>query len=572
MSTHVVIIGGVALGPKVASRLKRCAPDTNITLLDRDRLISYGGCGIPYYVGGDVQDIKELRKTMYHMERNEAFFKNVKHFTVLTGKEVISIDRKDKCVTYRDVDTGVEKDLSYDALVMATGTTPVLPPLPGADLPNVFTVSNLHHAQAIKDQLTQGGIESAVIVGAGAIGLEMAEAFADLWGVEATVVEMMDHALPTAIGPDMAGMVHRHLENNGVKVLSKTRVMEVLGDPQNGVTGVKTSAGDIPCQAVIFSVGVRPNSKLAADAGLTIGANGGIVVNARLRTSDPSIYAGGDCIEQRHLISGETLVMPLGSLANRQGRVIANNIAGKNDQFKGVIGNFCVKLFDIGVARAGLTVQQAQNAGFNPEYALVVQPDRAHFYPTSGIMILKLIADRKTRRVLGVEALGPNGDAVKARVDAIAALLPYAIGLEEISNLEVCYSPPFSAAMDIVNVAGNVLQNILDGLNRPIFPSELAEAFPEAGGVVLDVRAPDQAQPGKDKYQDQWLNIPLEEVPSRVAEVPRDKPVYVYCNTGTRSYEVQRFLNAQGLENVLGVQGSYAVLKDVAPDFDPREE
>jgi len=572
MSRHVVVIGGVALGPKVASRLKRCTPETKVTLLDRDKLISYGGCGIPYYVGGDVQDITELRKTMYHMERNEEFFKKVKHFDALTGKEVISIDRRAKTVTYRDVDTGVEKDLSYDQLVLATGTTPVLPPLPGSDLPNVFTVSNLHHAKAIKEQLTQGAVESAVIVGAGAIGLEMAEAFADLWGVEATVVEMLDHALPTAVGPDMATIIHAHLKKNGVTVRSKTKVTEILGDQENGVTAVKTSEDEIPCQAVIFSVGVRPNSTLAADAGLTIGANGGIVVNARLQTSDPAIYAGGDCIEQRHLISGETMIMPLGSLANRQGRVIANNIAGMNDQFRGVIGNFCLKLFDIGVARAGLTMKQAGNAGFDPEYALVVQPDRAHFYPTSEIMYLKLIADKKTRRVLGVEGLGPNGDAVKARVDAIAAILPYNVDLQEISNLEVCYSPPYSAAMDIVNVAGNALQDILDGQNRPIFPLEIAEAFPKSGGVVLDVRSPEQARFGLEKYGEQWLNIPLGEVPDRVDEVPRDRPVYVYCNTGTRSYEVQRYLNTQGLDNVLGVQGAYAVLKHAAPEFDPREE
>ncbi len=571
MNRHVVIIGAVALGPKVASRLKRCAPDTKVTLLDRDRLISYGGCGIPYYVGGDVQDISELRKTMYHMERNEQFFKNVKHFDVLTGKEVTAIDRAAKNVTYRDLDTGMEKNLSYDVLVLATGTTPVLPPLPGTDLTNVYTVSNLHDARAIKEQLTSGGIESAVIVGAGAIGLEMAEAFADLWGVEATVVEMMDHVLPTAVGPDMAGIIQKQLKDNGVSVLAKTKVMEVLGDAQSRVTAVKTSAGEIPCQAVIFSVGVRPNSGLAADAGLSIGGHGGITVNARLQTSDPNIYAGGDCIEQRHLISGESLVLPLGSLANRQGRVIANNIAGRNEQFKGVIGNFCVKLFDIGVARAGLTVQQARNVGFDPEYALVVQPDRAHFYPTSAIMYLKLIADKKTRQVLGIEALGPNGDAVKARVDAVAAVLPYKVDCQDISNLEVCYSPPYSSAMDIVNVAGNVLQDILDGLNQPVFPQELADTFPGSGAVVLDVRHPDQARFGVEKYKEQWLNIPLEEVPDRISEVPRDKPVYIYCNTGTRSYEVQRYLNSKGWDRVFGVQGSYAVLKHLAPDLDERE-
>jgi rhodanese-related sulfurtransferase len=311
---------------------------------------------------------------------------------------------------------------------------------------------------------------------------------------------------------------------------------------------------------------------LAQEAGLTIGPFGGIAVNARLRTSDPNIYAGGDCIEQRHQISGDNLMMPLGSLANRQGRVIANNIAGGNNQFFGVIGNFCVKVFDIGVARAGLTVAQAEQAGFDPEYALVVQPDRAHFFPTSDIMILKLVADRKTRQVLGIEALGPNGDAVKARVDAVAALLPHRVRVDEISNLEVCYAPPFASAMDIVNVGGNVLQNILDGYNRPISPLELLNVFPDQEGIVLDVRAPNQAQPGRDKYGDRWMNIPLEQVPDRIDEVPKDTPVYVYCNTGTRSYEVQRYLNSQGRENVRGVSGSYAVMRDLAPDFDPRED
>ncbi|MFP4035177.1 MAG: FAD-dependent oxidoreductase [Desulfovermiculus sp.] len=570
MSKHVVIIGAVALGPKVASRLMRCAPETKVTVLDRDRLISYGGCGIPYFVGGDVSELSELRKTMYHMERNESFFKNVKHFHVLTGKEVISIDRRAKTITYQDVDSKEEERLEYDQLVLATGTTPVLPPLPGADLPGVFTVSNLHNAQAIKDKLAQGQIESAVVVGGGAIGLEMAEAFADLWGVETTVVEMMDHILPAALGPDMAGLVQKTLEDNEVRVMCRTKVTEVVGDADKGVRAVRTSEGEIPCQAVIFSVGVRPNTKLAQDAGLTIGPFGGIAVNARLRTSDPNIYAGGDCIEQRHLISGENMIMPLGSLANRQGRVIANNIAGRNDQFPGVIGSFCVKVFDIGVARAGLTVSQAKQAGFDPEYALVVQPDRAHFYPTANIMILKLIADRTTRQVLGIEALGPNGDAVKARVDAVAALLPHRVDLDEISNLEVSYSPPYSLAMDIVNVGGNVLQNILDGYNHPIYPQELIQVFPHQEGFVLDVRAPDQAKPGQDKYGQRWMNIPLEQIPDRISEIPTNKPVYVYCNTGTRSYEVQRYLNAHGVEQARGVQGSYAVLKDLDPDFDPR--
>lgn len=568
MTKRVIILGAVALGPKVASRLKRLAPDCQVTMLDKDRLISYGGCGIPYFVGGDVNDIKELRSTIYHMERNEEFFAKIKHCKVLTGKEALSIDRQNKLVYFQDVDDQTQDKLKYDYLVLATGSTPIIPDLTGVDLPGVFAVYNLHAAARIKDLLSQGQLESVAIVGGGAIGVEMAEAMTDLWGIETTLVEMQERILPAVLGPEMAGLVQKKLEDNQIRVLTKTQAVQILGDQEKGVRALETTAGTIDCQAVIFCIGARPNTSLAKEAGLPLGPQQGVLVDSRMRSIDPSIYAGGDCVQQLHLISGEYVHLPLGSMANRQGRIIANNIAGANSKLPGVLGNFCLKVFDQGVARAGLTLEQARQAGFDPASSLVVQTDRAHFYPTAALMYMQLVADKKTRRVLGVEAVGPNGDAVKARVDAVAAAMTYQADLEMISNLEVSYSPPFASAMDIVNTSANVLQNVLDGLYQCIAPLEFLQQFQEDNCLVLDVRSPDLAQNCLQKYGQKWINIPLSQVQERIQEIPDAQHLYVYCNTGTTSYEVQRYLNAQGLEQAKSVQGSYALIKELDADFE----
>ncbi len=566
MANRVVVVGGVALGPKVASRLKRSDPDAEVILLDKVRRISYGGCGIPYYVGGDVSEIEELRKTMYHMVRDEAYFRDVKHFEARTGKEVLSIDRSNKAIRYRDVDDGTEESLGYDKLVLATGSSPVFPPLPGADLPGVSVVSNLDDAERIQGMLTSG-LESAVVVGGGAIGMEMAEALTDLWGVETTLVEMMDQVLPAAASPVMARMLEKQLRDNDVSVYTGTQVKQIEGDADSGVRAVETSQGRIPCQAVIFCVGVRPNTGLAKEADLSLGPNGGIAVNKRLQTSDPDIYAGGDCVEQHNLVSGDSMLLPLGSLANRQGRVIANNLSGMRDSFPGVVSNFCVKVFDRGMARAGLTFEQARQAGFSPVTAFVIQPDRAHFYPDSELMFMKLVADARTRRVLGAEAFGPKLDAVKARVDALAPLIGSKADLSEVSNLEVCYAPPFSPAVDIVNVAGNTAQNVIDGINVSVEPQEFEELFHSTDCNVLDPRSEAMAAPCVEKYGPRWINIPLSQVPRRQEEIPGDKPLYVFCNTGTTSFEVQRYLQHLGYRDVITVAGSYAAMLNIDPDF-----
>ena len=560
MSKKVLIIGAVALGPKVACRLRRIDPNVEITMIDKDELISYGGCGIPYYVGGDVADIEGLRSTIAHAIRDAAFFKNTKGADVLTSVEAIAIKRAEKKVVVRHLKEDREEEMSYDQLVIATGATPMRPPIPGADLPQVHVVSNLHHAQTIKETISKGGVENAVVIGAGAIGIEMAEAFTDLWGVNTTIIEMADQILPQALGKDMARIGEKKLRDNDVALLLSQRVMRINGDAENGVQSVETQEKTIPCDMVILATGVRPNSQLAAEAGLALGRRGGILVNRRMQTSDPNIYAGGDCSEFTNLVSGEEILMPLGSLANRQGRIIATNIDGGAAQFPGAVGSFCIKIFDMGMAKAGLTTAQAAMAGFDPVDVVVAQSDRAHFFPDADFMFMKLIADRKSRKVLGVEAAGPQGDAVKARVDAVAPLLKFGVDVDEICNLEVSYAPPYASAMDVVNNAGNALDNTLNGSLRSIDTWTFLEKFKNENARVLDVRSTVQAESFVEKYGDQWINIPQDEFRKRVDEVPKDEPVYLLCGTGPRSYECQVILAAHGITNTFNIQGGYGMI------------
>lgn len=581
MVEKVLIIGAVALGPKVACRLRRINPEVDITVIDRDALISYGGCGIPYYVGGDVAELEGLYSTIAHAKRDASFFKNIKGFNVLTRTEAIEIKRSEKKVVVRYLDDGKEGELDYDKLVIATGATPVRPPFPGSDLPKVHVVSNLHHASAIKTAISNGEVENAVVIGAGAIGIEMAEALTDLWGIETTIVEMADQVLPQAIGRDMARIVEKKLVDHGVKLLLSQKVMRINGDMENGVQSVETvdqSSGNatqiLPCDMVILAAGVRPNSELAANSGLAVGRNRGVLVNKCMQTTDPNIYAGGDCAEFTNLVSGLDCVMPLGSLANRQGRIIATNINGGNEQFPGSVGSFCIKVFDMGVATAGLTSVQAKAAGFDPVQAVVAQSDRAHFFPDAEFMFMKLIADRKTRTVLGVEAAGPQGDAVKARVDAVAPLLKFGVDVSEICNLEVSYSPPYASAMDVVNNVGNALDNALNGSLRSIDTFEFLELLKQGDIKVLDVRSSVQAAPFVEKYHGQWINIPQDELRSKFAEgIPENisrvvadgLPLYIICGTGPRSYETQVFLNSKGINNTRNVQGGYGMVLAIHP-------
>jgi NADPH-dependent 2,4-dienoyl-CoA reductase/sulfur reductase-like enzyme/rhodanese-related sulfurtransferase len=561
----VVIIGGVALGPKAACRLKRLEPDAEVVIVDQDEYVSYGGCGIPYFISGDVNTVQDLMSTSFHMLRTPQFFQDVKDVKVRARTRAVSIDREKRSVRVLDLASGAEEELPYDHLVIATGSSPNKLPIPGIDLPGVTSVTNLHAAMAVKDRISSGKVDRAVIVGAGAIGCEMAEALGDLWGIETHLVEIADQVLPGILAPALAAIVKNHLEEKGVRVLLGCRVAEIRQGKEEGGFEVELKPDEtIEAQLVITATGVRPNCELARNAGLAIGSSGAIVVNRMLQTSDPRIYAGGDCIEIAHLITGKSIFFPQGSLANRQGRVIGTNIAGGAAKFEGTVGSFSMKIFDLGVASTGITPQTALKNGFDAESVLVVQADRAHFYPTQDLMYFQLTVDRKTRRILGAQAVGTNGDAVAGRINAIAAVLPYKPTVEDISNLEIAYSPPFASALDVVNAAGNTAENILDGLNRPMEPGEFEKCFiseESSECLCLDVRSPSNAAPFVERYGSRWLNIPQETLSKRLDEVPRDKRLLLVCNSGVRSYEAMRQLESAGIKNTVNVQGGVAALK-----------
>ncbi|RUA01162.1 MAG: pyridine nucleotide-disulfide oxidoreductase [Deltaproteobacteria bacterium] len=569
MSRKVLVVGAVALGPKAACRLKRLDPSAEITIIDKDYLISYGGCGIPYYVGGDVTDIEGLYSTASHHVRDREFFEKCKDVKLLCRTELISIDRKAKIALVRHLDNDETEEMAYDRLVLATGSTPVQPPIPGVDLPGVTVMANLHNAIQVKDMISKGKVSRAVVIGGGAIGVELAESLTDLWDVETTLIEMMDQLLPPAFGKDMSRLIENHMTEKGVNILLEEGVTRILGDEKTGVTGVETNKSEIPCDLVIVAVGVRPSSQIAREAGLAIGMYGGILVDKRLRTTDPNIYAGGDCIEMTHLVSGQRLPMPLGSLANRQGRIIGTNLNGGWEEFKGTVGTFCLKVFDMGIARAGLTVKQAEDAGFDPVYAVVAQSEHAHFYPDHALIFIKLIADRNTRKLLGIEAVGSKGDAVKARVDAVAALFQYNADVSGVSNLEVSYAPPYASAMDVVNAAGNTLENIILGRNIPIDVADLVKKLEKNEVRVLDVRGKIESRPFIEKYGDRWINIPQEELPDRFGELPVDQPLCLLCDTGLRSFETQIFLGSRGITRTRNIQGGYGMLMLSYPEILP---
>ncbi len=565
MSLKVVIIGAVATGPKSGCRIKRLLPEAEVTMIDRDAIISYGGCGIPFYVAGDVADLKGLTSTSFHMQRDAAFFKGAKGIDVLTRAEAFAIDRAAKLVRARRLEDGEELELPYDKLVIATGANPFIPPIPGADLAGVWPVGNLHHAQAIKDMVAQGQVGTAAIIGAGATGLEMGEALADLWGVETHVFEAAPQVLPGLLDAEMAAMLASHLAaQENIHLHLSAKIERIEDDGQGKAAALLVDGQRLEVDMVIMATGVRPNSELARDSGLALAPGGAIAVNQHMQTSDPDIYAGGDCVAVKNLLSGQDAYVPSGSLANRQGRVIGTNVCGGADTFPGVVGSFCIKLFGLSLARTGLGPEQAARLGLDAVSPLVVQADRAHFHPDQKLMYVKLTVERATRRVLGCAAAGENGDAVVGRVNAVAGLLPLGVTLEHISNLELCYSPPLGAAMDVLNSAANTVDNLLAGKLKPMTPAEFSArlARRESGDTVfLDVRAMDNAAPYLASLAPQWRHIPQETLQDRLADVPRDCEVVLVCNSGVRSYEAQCLLNSAGFTNTLNLSGGVAGVK-----------
>ncbi|RZB34790.1 MAG: hypothetical protein SRB1_00558 [Desulfobacteraceae bacterium Eth-SRB1] len=567
MSEHVVVIGAIALGPKAACRFKRLHPKARVTMIDKNDTISYGGCGIPYFVAGEVSEPMQLRTTSFNMVRDKKFFKEVKGVDVFPITEAIRIDREKRHVHIRRLVSGETDVLPYDKLVLATGSTPRKLSLPGENLKGVHYVSSPYDAVRIRDAITKGIVKKAIVVGAGFIGLEMAEAFADMWDVETTVIEIADQIMPRYLSKKLARMGQRHMEKNGVSFHLNETVDRFEGEGR--VKRVVTNKGIVDADIVVISVGVTPNDDLAKEAGLQLSERGGIVVDEHMQTSDPNIYAGGDCVVIKNLVTNQPFYLPMGSMANRQGRVIGTNLAGGNARFDGATGSFVCKLFESSVAGTGLCRNVAEQMGYDVLSVLLVQFDRAHFYPTKELMTLELVVDKFTSRILGIQGFGSYGDAMVGRINAVAGLLKNQPKVEDISNFEMAYSPPFSAAMDILNTLGNMADNALAGMNRGLGPAEF-ETFWEQhkeSNFFLDCREPADAEPYLKKYPEDWHNIPQGKISQRLAEIPMDKTVVLICNTGGRSYEAQITLDENGFDDVINLHGGIAGLKSWGMDI-----
>lgn len=573
MGQKIVIVGGVAAGPKAACRVKRLMQDAEVTIIEQDTLFSYGGCGIPYYVSGDVSDESELRSTSFHMVRNEDFFKDAKGIIVKSGTRALAIDRKNKTVQVEDVASGEKSDVPYDLLMIATGSRPFELPIPGVDLDGVFTISDLHKAIEIKDRIAKQKVDKAVVIGGGAIGLEMAEAFKDLWGVETSVVEFMPQVLPRIVDKPFASMVVKHMRDNDVNIFLGEGAVEIMG-VDGKVTGLRTANRTIEADLVVMAAGVRPRSEIAAEAGLQISPMGAIVVNERMQTSDPFIYAAGDCVEVMNLVSGKKAYAPLGSLANKEGRVVGDNMAGIPSTFKGCVGSFIMKAFDVCIGATGLSLDVALAEGFDADVALTAPSDRAHFFPTEAVVCFQMVFDRRTRRVLGVQGFGPMGDGISARIDAAAAYITMGATIEDFGNLEMAYAPPFSAAIDSINALAYVADNLCDGRLRKVriddFMAWMDDFSTEPEWIALDIRHPNEATPCVEKFGvDKWVGVAYNEVRKRYNELPTDRKLIILCDAGTRSFEIQSFLNSVDIKNTLVLSGGFSMLRRIGIDWDP---
>ena len=548
---RVVVIGGVAAGPKIAAKVMRLRPDAEVTLIEKEELISYAGCGLAYYVAGMVHHQNDLLATPAGAVRDPSFFRHVKNVTVYNRSEAVEIDRQAKRVHLRSVALGRDLWMDYDKLALATGARAVVPPVRGVKLRHVFTLKCVEDAEQIKHVLEQETAKNVTIVGGGLIGVEMAEALAAKHSRVALI-----EVLPQILSPldwEMAIHVQKHMEAKGIHLLTDTRVEAIEG--RDRVERVVAGGRRIPADAVVLAVGVRPEVGLAKAAGLAIGPTGAIQVDDHMRTSDPDIYAAGDCVEVNHLVTGKPAYCPLGSTANKQGRVAAINICGGDERFPGVLGSIICKVFDLSIGVTGLTEREARRLGYDVATCLVPGADKAHYYPGAKSLMLKLVAERTSGRLLGVQGVG-TGEVAK-RLDVAATAITAGMTVEQVSKLDLCYAPPYSAAMDNLITAANVLRNKIEGQMDGISPMDLKKRL-DAGEdlVVLDVRTPQEYERG---HLDKSVSIPLGMLRRRSGELPSDKEIVVYCGSSLRAYEGALILRSAGFENVRVLDGSVSM-------------
>src|SRR4030043_964612 len=542
MKKRLIVIGGLAAGPKAAAKARRCDPEMEIVVYQEEDDISYAGCGLPYYISGIVKERDEL------ISRTPGKFA-LDGIRILKNRRIEQIDTKERTISGKMLGSDKTFTDRFDRLVLAIGAKPIRPKIEGIELGNIFYLRSIFDADAILERIGSDQIQKVVIAGGGYIGLEMAEALI-LLGKKVTIVELAPQIL-TLFDEDFAGMLRQYLEKKGVQIFTSEGVKALKGN-EGKVTHVQTVSQEIEADAVLMSLGIRPQVALAKQAGLRIGETGAIWVNEKMESSAKGIYAAGDCAETIHLITGKRVWIPLGSTANKQGRVVGENVCGGNAIFPGVMGTAVFKTFDFNVAKTGLSMREAEKEGFRPIQAIVRGYDRAHYYPGGKESTLKAIADKESGRILGGQAIG-EGPSDKF-IDILAMALHSKMTCRELANVDLSYAPPFSPVLSPIIVAANVLMNKLEGKVEGIRAVEVREKLGTSKEVfqVLDVREEDEV---KAKRIPGSIWIPLGELKKRMNELDKKKELAVHCESGLRSYKACLKLQQEGFENVKNIDG-----------------
>ena len=542
MKKRLLVIGGVAAGPKVAAKARRGDPDMEIVVYQEEDEISYAGCGLPYYISGVIGERDDL------ISRTPGKFA-LEGIRILKNRRIENIDVQNHVISGQKIGSGENFTDRYDRLVIATGAYPIRPKIEGIDLNNIFYLRSIFDADAIFEKIRTENIRNVVIAGGGYIGLEMAESLIHR-GKDVTIVELAPQIL-TLFDEDFAGILRQYLEKKGVKVFTSEGIKALRGK-EGKVTHVQTVSREIEADAVLMSLGIRPQVELAKQAGLRIGETGAIWINEKMETSAEGIYAAGDCVETTHLITGKKVWIPLGSTANKQGRVIGVNVCGGNATFPGVMGTTVFKTFDFNVAKTGLNMREAEKEGFHPIQAIVRGHDRAHYYPGRKESTLKVIADKETGRILGGQAIG-EGPSDKF-IDILAMALHAKMTCRELGNVDLAYAPPFSPVLSPIIVAANVIMNKLEGRIGGIQASEVREKLQTSkeNFQVLDVREEDEV---KQKRIPNSTWIPYGELKKRLNELDKGKEIAVHCESGLRSYKACLNLQHEGFKNVKNIDG-----------------
>jgi NADPH-dependent 2,4-dienoyl-CoA reductase/sulfur reductase-like enzyme/rhodanese-related sulfurtransferase len=549
---RIVVIGGSAAGPKAASRARRIDENADITIIQKSADLSMASCGYPYYVGGFFNEREQLLCSPAGVVRDTNFFWNAKKIVTKVSTEATKINPTEKTVDFTDLITGEKGSLSYDKLIVATGATPRKPPIPGIELKGITTLVSMPDADFLRKVRDEGKIKKAVVIGGGLIGIETAEAL-NLAGINITLIEMLPQLL-TFLDEHLARLVEKHVRTKA-NVILQNGVSAFLGK-DGKLTGVKLNDGtEIPCDLVVLATGVKPNTKLAQDAGLTLGKTGGIVVDQYMQTSNPDIYAVGDCIEIPNLITGKPVHAPFGDLANLQGRVAGENaILGNTATFKGTIQTSICKVFDYTVGTTGLSAQNAIEMGItNIETAVNVSLDKPGFMQGK-LLITKLVVEKPSQKILGAQVIGP-GDVSK-QVAIWAMAIQGKMKIEDMVNADLPYAPPFSLAIDHSIATAHIIQNKLRGFYQSISGEELRDKLKEkANMLLLDVRNPGEFEEMRLGIGERL--IPLGQLRKRITELPADKntEIVVWCKISLRGYEAALILQANGYKNVKLMEG-----------------